>query len=76
MESFLEGLRQRGALDGRTSEQAYEVRCDETSMTQADLDSGRVICRVGFTAAYPIQHIEVSLLLLEAPDSGAAREAA
>lgn len=76
VENFLEGLRQRGALDGRTSEHAYEVRCDESSMTQADMDSGRIICRIGFTAAYPIQHIEVSLLLLEAPDSAAAREAA
>lgn len=76
VEGFLEGLRQRGALDGRTSEQAYEVRCDESSMTQADIDSGRVICRIAFTAAYPIQHIIVSLLLLEAPETAAARKAA
>jgi phage tail sheath protein FI len=66
VETFLEGLRERGALDGRISEEAYEVACDESSMTAADRDSGRVICRIGFTAAYPIQHIEVSLLLLEA----------
>lgn len=75
VEAFLEGLRQRGALDGRTSREAYEVVCDESSMTPADIDSGRIVCRIGFTAAYPIQHIEVSLLLLEAADAE-AREAA
>lgn len=71
VEAFLEGLRQRGALDGRTSRDAYEVICDESSMTPADIDSGRIVCRIGFTAAYPIQHIEVSLLLLEAADAEA-----
>ena len=28
-------------------------------MTQADLDTGRVICRVVFTAASPIVHVTV-----------------
>lgn len=75
VEAFLEGLRQRGALDGRSRREAYEVVCDESTMTAADVDSGRIICRIGFTAAYPIQHIEVSLLLLEPADTQ-AREAA
>jgi hypothetical protein len=75
VQSFLEGLWRRGALDGRTRDLAFEVVCDETSMTQADMDAGRVICRVGFTAAYPIQHISVSLLLLQAA-SGQAKAAA
>jgi hypothetical protein len=74
VDSFLGGLWRRGALDGATRAQAFEVICDESSMTQADIDSGRVICRVGFTAAYPIQHIQVSLMVLEAPSQ--AREAA
>jgi hypothetical protein len=74
VDSFLGGLWRRGALDGATRAQAFEVICDETSMTQADVDAGRVICRVGFTAAYPIQHIQVSLMVLEAPSQ--AREAA
>jgi hypothetical protein len=75
VESFLDDLWQRGALDGRSRDDAFTVDCNETSMTQADLDAGRVICRIGFTAAYPIQHINVSLLLLEAAGAR-AREAA
>lgn len=76
VESFLDGLWRRGALDGRSRDRAFQVECGETSMTAADIDSGRVIARIGFTAAYPIQHISVSLLLLEAAADGQAREAA
>ncbi len=76
VESFLDGLWRRGALDGRSRDKAFRVECGETSMTAADMDSGRVIARIGFTAAYPIQHISVSLLLLEAAADGQAREAA
>lgn len=74
VEAFLERLWRQGALDGRSRTDAFEVRCDEGTMTQADLDAGRVICRIQFTAAYPIERIVVSLLLLEA--AGTAREAA
>jgi len=73
-ENFLEELWLDGALDGATAEEAFEVRCDESSMTQADIDAGRVICRIGFTAAYPIERITVSLLLIEA--AAGLREAA
>jgi uncharacterized protein len=76
VESFLDGLWRRGALDGVSRDQAFRVECGETSMTAADVDAGRVIARIGFAAAYPIQHISVSLLLLEAAADGQAREAA
>jgi uncharacterized protein len=75
VESFLAGLWRGGAFDGRSRDQAFEVSCGEASMTPADIDSGRVICRIGFTAAYPIERIEVSLLLLEA-ERAQVREAA
>ena len=75
VEALLERLWRLGALDGRTRTDAFEVRCDQSSMTGADIDSGRVICRIGFTAAYPVERITVSLLLLEAAGV-AAREAA
>jgi hypothetical protein len=76
VESFLDGLWQGGALDGRSRAEAFQVECGEASMTAADIDSGRVVARIGFTAAYPIQHISVSLLLLEAAADGQSREAA
>jgi phage tail sheath protein FI len=65
----------QGALEGRTRADAFEVHCDETTMTNADIDAGRVICRIGFTAAYPIERIVVSLLLLQ-PTAQRAKEAA
>jgi phage tail sheath protein FI len=68
LESFLEQLWREGALSGSTAAQAFEVRCDESSMTQSDIDAGRVICRIGVTAAYPIERITVSLLLLQAAE--------
>ncbi|MBV9931301.1 MAG: phage tail sheath family protein [Alphaproteobacteria bacterium] len=76
MEGFLARLAARGALDVSAAGPGYSVRCDETVMTQADIDNGRVICRVEFTAAYPIEHVEVSLLLLEPAGGAAVREAA
>jgi len=56
---LLLGLWADGALAGESAADAFEVRCDRSTMTQADLDQGRVICRVTFTAASPIVHITV-----------------
>jgi hypothetical protein len=74
VENFLERLWRDGALSGASPAAAFAVICDASSMTQADIDAGRVVCRISFTAAHPIERITVSLLLLEAPSS--LREAA
>jgi len=65
LESFLERLRQAGALDGATIEQAYTVRCDRSTMSQSDIDAGRVVVTIAFTAAQPIERITVTLALGE-----------
>jgi len=62
-ESFLERLRQAGAVDGETTDEAYLVRCDRTTMTQNDIDAGRVIVAITFTAAEPVERITVTLAL-------------
>src|SRR5262249_23823234 len=62
-ESFLERLRQAGAVDGATVDEAYTVRCDRTTMTQNDIDAGRVIVAISFTAAQPIERVTVTLAL-------------
>ena len=36
-----------GALLGTKPEEAFFVRCDRTTMTQNDLDNGRLICLIG-----------------------------
>jgi len=63
LEAFMQRLRDAGALAGATPAQAFAVRCDRTTMTQADLDAGRVIATVAFTASQPIQRITVTLAL-------------
>jgi phage tail sheath protein FI len=61
LEALLLGLWGDGALDGATSKDAFEVRCNRSTMTQADLDSGRVIARIEFVVARPIERITVVL---------------
>jgi hypothetical protein len=36
-----------GALLGSTPEQAFFIKCDETTMTASDIDNGRLICLIG-----------------------------
>ena len=40
-----------GALLGDKPEKAYFVQCDRSTMTQNDLDNGRLVCLVGVAAA-------------------------
>lgn len=51
------------ALDGATIQQAFSVRCDASTMTQNDLDNGRLIALVTFNAAASIELIHVTLAL-------------
>jgi hypothetical protein len=59
LEELLLGLWGQGALSGASAADAYQVRCDRSTMTPTDLDSGRIIARVQFTAASPIERITV-----------------
>jgi hypothetical protein len=63
LDALLLGLWQAGALAGASPGQAFSVRCDRTTTRQADLDNGRVIAEVQFTAAVPIEQIHVVLAL-------------
>jgi len=64
--AFLTELWQDGALEGVSATDAFTVRCDRSTMTQADLDSGRMIVTIQFVAASPITEINVVLNLDEA----------
>lgn len=52
-----------GALQGASAEDAYSVRCDATTTTQNDLDSGRVVAEVRFAPTHPVGLITVVLSL-------------
>ncbi len=46
-----------GRLMGTKPEEAFLVKCDRSTMTQADIDAGRVICQVGVAAIRPAEFV-------------------
>jgi phage tail sheath protein FI len=46
-----------GALQGDSAEQAFYVRCDRATMTQNDLDNGRLICEIGVAPVRPAEFV-------------------
>ena len=46
-----------GALLGATPEEAFFVRCDRSTMTQNDLDNGRLVCLVGVAPLKPAEFV-------------------
>ncbi|MEN9306503.1 MAG: hypothetical protein RL173_435 [Fibrobacterota bacterium] len=57
IEDFLLNEWQSGALLGDKPEKAYFVRCDRSTMTQNDLDNGRLICQVGVAPLKPAEFV-------------------
>jgi hypothetical protein len=57
VEDFLLGEWKSGALLGSKPEQGFYVRCDASTMTQDDLDNGRLICLIGVAAAKPAEFV-------------------
>ena len=54
---FLTSEWQAGRLLGATSDQAFYVRCDQTTMTQNDLDNGRLTCVIGVAPVKPAEFV-------------------
>jgi phage tail sheath protein FI len=48
---------ENGALFGDKPEKAFFVRCDRSTMTQNDLDNGRLICLVGIAPVRPAEFV-------------------
>lgn len=57
VEDFLLVLWRDGALLGSKPEEAFFVRCDRSTMTQNDLDNGRMICLVGLAPVKPAEFV-------------------
>ena len=57
IEDFLLVLWRDGMLLGEKPEQAFFVRCDRTTMTQNDLDNGRLICLIGVAPVKPAEFV-------------------
>jgi phage tail sheath protein FI len=55
--SFMHGLFRQGAFQGQSPKDAYFVKCDSTTTTQADIDRGIVNVVVGFAPLKPAEFI-------------------
>ena len=57
IEDFLLNEWQSGALLGDKPDKAYFVKCDRSTMTQNDLDNGRLICLIGVAPLRPAEFV-------------------
>lgn len=52
---FLREQWRSGVFPGQKEEEAFFVRCDRSTMTQDDLDNGRLVCLVGLAPVRPAE---------------------
>ena len=57
IENFLLNEWQGGALLGDKPEKAFFVKCDRSTMTQNDLDQGRLVCLIGVAPVRPAEFV-------------------
>lgn len=55
--NFLTTVWRSGALQGLTAKEAFFVKCDRTTMTQDDIDNGRLICVIGIAPVKPAEFV-------------------
>ncbi len=60
---LLTRLFEAGAFTGATTKESFFVTCDRTTMTQNDLDRGRLVCLVGVAPAEPVEYIVLEMAL-------------
>ena len=59
--NFLTVVWRNGALEGTSPEEAFFVRCDRTTMTQTDIDNGRLIVAIGVAPVKPAEFVIVRI---------------
>ncbi|CZF82678.1 phage tail sheath C-terminal domain-containing protein [Grimontia marina] len=62
--SFMQGLFRQGAFQGSSPDQAFFVKCDAETTTQADIDAGVVNILVGMAPLKPAEFVVVSFQLM------------
>ncbi|MFP8940283.1 phage tail sheath family protein [Streptomyces fenghuangensis] len=55
--AFLTEEWRRGALFGRTAEEAFYVKCDRDNNPQESIDQGRVVCEIGVSPVKPAEFV-------------------
>jgi Bacteriophage tail sheath protein len=59
--AFMQGLFRQGAFQGNTPKQAYFVKCDSETTTQADINLGVVNIFVGFAPLKPAEFVVLKI---------------
>lgn len=59
-----------GAFAGASAAQAFSVRCDRSTISQADLDAGRLVALITVAPAVSIERITVVLCLNNTAEAG------
>ena len=55
--NFLTTVWRNGALQGAKADDAFFVKCDRSTMTQDDIDNGRLICLIGIAPVKPAEFV-------------------
>ena len=63
LEGLLTAYWQEGGLGGTSPDEAFEVRCDLSTMSQNDLDAGRMVARITVLPVAAVERITVVLAL-------------
>ena len=73
---FLEGLWRGGSLSGTSPEEAFFVNIGHDTMTQDDIDNGRLVCVIGVAPVKPAEFVifRISQKTADSADAGAAAE--
>ncbi|MDQ3243169.1 MAG: phage tail sheath subtilisin-like domain-containing protein, partial [Gemmatimonadota bacterium] len=61
VDDFLLGEWRKGAMVGNKPENAFFVRCDRSTMTQNDIDEGRLVCLVGVALIRPAEFVIIRI---------------
>jgi phage tail sheath protein FI len=59
--AFMQALFKQGAFKGQTPDQAYFVRCDNTTTTPADVANGVINIVIGFAPVNPAEFVIISI---------------
>lgn len=57
LDNFLVGVWRSGALFGATPAEAFFIKIDKSTMTQDDIDNGRLICVIGVSPVKPAEFV-------------------
>ncbi len=71
IDTLLQTAWRGGAFQGQKPEEAFFVQVDRRTMTQADIDAGRLIVQIGVAPLKPAEFVVLKVMLQAMPAQGA-----